>query len=379
MLRTIAGIGATLLLSTFALADTTLSYRSDGGCAGDFDRLELKAQWLRVDAGAGGASTGMIYDHAEKLAYFIDHRSRSFMQTELDEDAVDLQADIMKSLRTKMRHESGVDPFEIVKSICPGMGANSRDRQPGEPIDCGNGTTMGGAALGADGKPMSRDEMAAAMKGGRMPMDANTQQMMQKMMEQQLAKMSPEQRAQMQHMMAGNGGSMPGLVAPGTPDAPAGASAMPASAPQRIDRDAGEADVGGITCARREHLRGDEMLREDCYATAAGLHLGDAETRRIARFSKSLQAWSHSLVPEGLQTQADDRVLVRRVCYAAGHETAAPPSRSTMRRSPNRGSRCRPVTSRWSLAWVAREAKARIEARPVAAAQRQPLGFAGKR
>jgi hypothetical protein len=63
------------------------------------------------------------------------------------------------------------------------------------------------------------------------------------------------------------------------------------------------------------------MLREDCYAPATALHLGDVETRRLARFSKSLQTWSHSLVPEGLQTQTDDRVLVRRVCYAGGQES----------------------------------------------------------
>jgi hypothetical protein len=63
------------------------------------------------------------------------------------------------------------------------------------------------------------------------------------------------------------------------------------------------------------------MLREDCYAPASGLHLGDVETRRIARFSKSLQVWSQSLVPETMRKEADDRVLVRRVCYAGGHET----------------------------------------------------------
>ncbi len=215
MVKTIVGLCAGLFLATGALADTTLTYRSDGACRGDFDRVELKAQWLRVDAGANGESSSMIYDHAEKLAYFVDNRTHTFMQTELDEDAVDLQADIMKSMRTKIRHESGMDPFEMAKSICPGMAANGRDRQPGEPIDCGNGMTMGSAPTGADGKPMSRDEMAAAMKSGHMPMDAGTQQMMQKMMQEQLAKMPPDQRAQMQQMMVGSGGAMPGFVHPG--------------------------------------------------------------------------------------------------------------------------------------------------------------------
>ncbi len=324
----IAAIIASLLPAVLAcapaLADNTLAYRSEGGCAGDFDTVELKGQWLRVDSHGSGSGGSMIYDHAEKLAYFIDDRSRTYMQTELDEDAVDLQADIMKSLRIRMRKESGgIDPFEMVQSLCPGMAERARDRQPGEPIDCGSGMTMGGAPVGADGKPMTHEEMIAAAKNGQMPMDPGSQQMMQKMMEQQLAKMPPEQRAQMQKMMAG-GGATPGAMmtgpAGGGPGAP-GMNGAPPAAPQRVDRDAGETDVNGVTCTRREHLRGDQLVREDCYAAPTALHLGDIETRRVARFSKALQAWSRSLVPEGMQTQSDDRVLVRRVCYASGHET----------------------------------------------------------
>lgn len=316
-MRAIVAIAASLVASV-ASCDTTLTYRSDGDCHGDFDRFELKSTSLRVDG--GGANGSMIYDHAEKLAYFIDHRSRTFMQTELDEDAVDLQGDIMKSLRTRMRREGGgVDPFEMVQSLCPGLAnAGSRDRQPGEPVDCGNGVALGGND-GANGKPMSRDEMISATRGGRMPMDANAQQMMQKMMEQQMAKMTPEQRAQVQKMLAsGGGGSMPMMI--GAPPGASGA-ARAAPVPQRIDRDAGEIDVDGITCARREHLRGDEMLREDCYASAAALHLADVETRRIGHFTQSIRSWSRSFVPENMQGTADDRVLVRRICYAQGRES----------------------------------------------------------
>src|SRR5579871_2083990 len=58
-----------LFISIVALADTTLTYRSEGGCVGDFDRFELKSTSMRVDG--GGANGSMIYDHAEKLAYFI--------------------------------------------------------------------------------------------------------------------------------------------------------------------------------------------------------------------------------------------------------------------------------------------------------------------
>ena len=316
-MKTMIAMSCIALLSTNALADNTIAYRSSGGCAGDFERVELKSHWLRVDAGDAGNASSMIYDHAEKLAYFVDYQTHTFMQVEMDEDAIDLQSDIMKSLGTKMRKQGGVDPFEMAKSLCPGIGANNRDRQPGEAMDCGNGTMIGGAPIGADGKPMSSEEMAAAMKDGRMPgMDAASMEAMQKMMEQQLAKLPADQRAQMQSMMASGGGSM---SMPGMPAATATKAAAPP--PPRIDRDAGEIVVDGIACMRREHLRGEEMLREDCYATAATLHLGEVETRRMARFSKSLQEWSRSMMPAGMQSQADDRVLVRRVCYMAGRES----------------------------------------------------------
>jgi len=289
-------------LSASAIADTRISYRSEGGCAGDFDRVELKDHRFRADSHQGENDGSMIYDGAEKLAYFVDHRTRTFMQIEMDEDAIDLQSDVMKSLRTKMRKESGFDPFEMAKSLCPGLSAaNARDRTPDDPIDCGNGTTLGGA----DGKPMNRDAMASAMKDGRMPgVDAESLAQMQKLMQEQMASLPPEQQAEMQRMMGG-------AASPSQNRSPA---------PQRIDRDAGEAKVGDIVCTRREHLRGDEMLREDCYAPAAALALGDVETRRIARITKTMQDWSRSLAPDA-GSAADDRVLVRRVCYAGGHES----------------------------------------------------------
>jgi len=314
-MKTISMLACVLAaLPAIALADDTITYRSEGGCNGDFERIEMKSSFLRVDSGNGGHAGSMIYDHSEKLAYFIDHGSHSFMQTELDEDAIDLQGDIMKSLRTKMRKQGGIDPFDMAQSLCPDMASSAanRDRQPDEPIDCGNGMTVGGAGAAAN-----RDEMIAAMKNGQMPaMDANTQAMMQKMMEQQLARMPPEQRARVQQAMAQSGGSMTMLGMPGGNTAQA-----PPPKPERIDRDAGEADVGGITCMRREHLRAGELVREDCYSTAAGLHLGEVETRRIARFTQAMRAWSRTLVPDGMQAEPDDRVLVRRVCYAGGHES----------------------------------------------------------
>lgn len=306
---------AGFMLAGAACADDTLTYRSTGGCTGDFERIELKGLYLRVDG--GGASGGsMIYDHGEKLAYFIDNSSRTFLETDMDEDAVDLQSDITKSMRIRMRKEGGMDPYEIAQSLCPGAAASSRDRVADEPIDCGNGATLGGAMTGADGKPLSPEQMADAMqRGGGMTMTPEMQATMQKMMEQQLARMPAEQREPMQRAMAGSGG---GMAMPGLPQA--GATPRPAK-PERIDRDLDEVVVDGIACTRREHLRGGVIAGEDCLATPASLRLGEKETKRIARFSQSIRAWSQSLVPGEMQPKVDDRVLVRRICYAAGQES----------------------------------------------------------
>jgi hypothetical protein len=301
-----------VLFAVTAFADDTLTYRSVGGCAGDFDRIELKGLFLRVDSG-GAAGSSMIYDHGEKLAYFIDNNSRSFLETEMDEDAVDLQSDITKSMRIRMRKEGGMDPYEIAQSLCPGAGAASRDQVAGEPIDCGSGATLGGAMTGADGKPLSSEQMAEAMKrGGGVTIDPDMQAVMQKMMEQQLAQMAPEQREQMQRAIANGGGMMPGM-------AQAGAARQPK--PERIDRDVGSIDVDGIACTRREHLRGGVIAGEDCLASPSALHLGEKETKRIAHFGQSIRAWSQSLVPNEMRPKVDDRVLVRRICYAGGQET----------------------------------------------------------
>jgi len=297
-------------------ADTTLGYRGDAGCAGDFDQVRMKDSWLRMDTHQGSDSS-MIYDGAEKLVTFVDHGQRRFMQAELDEDAIDLQKDIMASLNTKMRRETGVDMFAMAKSLCPGMdGAAARDRLPDDAPACGNASTPGAAMIGADGRPMDRQQLEAAMKDGRMPAidPAGMQQMLQK----QMAAMPPEQQAQMQQLLAGAaGGSM----------LPTGKDSAPPRPLPRIDRDAGETRVGDITCLRRQHLRGEQMLREDCQAPVAALPFNPVEARRIARFSKAMHEWSRSFDAGETQEAVDDRVLIQRICYRDGHESG----RTTLR------------------------------------------------
>lgn len=290
------------LLPCCALADTTLTYRGDDGCAGDFDRLRMKDAWLRMDT-LEGSDSSMIYDGSEKLVTFADHAQHRFLQAEIDEDAIDLQKDIMESLRKKMRKGTGFDAFEMSRPLCPGLdAADPRDRLPDDPV-CGTGAAM----IGTDRKPVDSPQLAAAMKNGQMPaIDADSQKMMQQLLEKQMASMTPEQQAQMQQAL----GSM-------LPSRPGGA---PARVEPRIDRDAGEAHVGTIACARRQHLRGEQMLREDCYARIAALQLDPKEATRIARFSTAMQAWSATFESGETRRRVDDRALIQRTCYRDGRE-----------------------------------------------------------
>jgi hypothetical protein len=131
--------------------------------------------------------------------------------------------------------------------------------------------------------------------------------MMQEMLQKQMASMTPEQQAQMQQAL----GSM----------LPAQSKGAPIQPPPRIDRDAGETRVGDIGCQRRQHLRGEHMLREDCYAPVAALRLDPKESRRLARFSKAMQEWGRSFDPGEKSTAGDDRALIQRICYRDGTES----------------------------------------------------------
>jgi hypothetical protein len=304
------------LATTDAAADATLDYHSSGkGCRGDFDRVLLKDTWLRVDSNQGGHSGSFIYDGTEKLAIFLDHREHHFMQIEMDEDAVDFNADMMASLRKMMRNQAGFDPFDLAKSVCPGaFDAGQRDGAPDQPLNC----TPDPIAAGMHGKAADRRQRATTLDNSRMPaMSADNQRMMEQMLQKQMATLAPEQRAQMQRGLGQ--ADMSGVLG-----APKNAAA-PAPAPETV-RDSGETTVEGFACSRRLHVRGEQVVRDECFATTAALKLSDRETARLASVGKVMKSWSHSMLPmdaEGAPPQATsaDRVLVQRVCFAEGRET----------------------------------------------------------
>src|SRR3982751_44693 len=64
MRATRAALLVSCLLPCCGVADTTLTYRGEGGCAGDFERMQMKDAWLRMDT-RQDADSSMIYDGSE--------------------------------------------------------------------------------------------------------------------------------------------------------------------------------------------------------------------------------------------------------------------------------------------------------------------------
>ncbi len=136
-------------------------------------------------------------------------------------------------------------------------------------------------------------------------------QAMQQLMQQQMARMTPEQRERMQRGMAASGVAGYGAMA--------GAPALPES-----DRDLGAATIAGIACTRRQHLRGDEIVREECLTSLAGLKLAAADSARIARMAGVMARWRDSTMPGAFAARhgaALDNVVVERVCFAGATES----------------------------------------------------------
>lgn len=321
----------TLLLALSPLAaraDVTLEYTASGqACSADFERVQLKGPLLRSDGGRDGQRGAFIYDSSEKLAWFLDHTRANYLQVEVDEDAIDFQSDVMGSMHNMIKNQSGVDPFEVAKAICPqAFDRNAAGTRGGKPVDCGL------TPKNSDGKPMTREEMIAAARRGEMPGfgGGNQQEIAQRMM--QAMQSGAGAKTGTVPMQAGNGvAAMPGVMAV-TPQQFAqmrqGAAQGQPEPARDVDQETGQTDnVNGIACGVREHRSGEQVLRRDCMANLTDAGLSDVEAARIERSIKVMGQWAGSmrrlLGNDPSSAVAENKLLVQRVCYADGKQTGS--------------------------------------------------------
>lgn len=257
--------------SSLVHADVLLEYADAGNaCHGDFARVAMSGARMRVEPPPPGDDYAMVYDGAEKLAVTLDARNRSYVEIEMDADALDYQADVMSSTSTM-----------IEKKL---------------------------AAVTAMNRASANDVSASSDP----PMTAK----MQRLMEQSMRDMPKEQREQMQN-------ALQGMQVQGMP-------AMARSEPQ-IETTSEGRTIGGIACSVQRVMLDGELQREECVAAFDALGLQPAELARLRKSMRNFEALTDSmsklriagiskLPPNSAQPTS---IAIERRCYAQGRQTGS--------------------------------------------------------
>lgn len=90
---------------SIALADISLVYPQQPQCQSKLSAIQLSGSRMRMDSVMQGRSYTMLFDGMEDIITSLDHLNHSFHQTEVDEDALDYNADVMSSTGTFMNKQ----------------------------------------------------------------------------------------------------------------------------------------------------------------------------------------------------------------------------------------------------------------------------------
>lgn len=80
-----------------ALADISLVYPQQPQCQSKLSAIQLSGSRMRIDSVMQGRKYTMLFDGMEDIITSLDHSDHNFHQTEVDEDALDYNADVMSS------------------------------------------------------------------------------------------------------------------------------------------------------------------------------------------------------------------------------------------------------------------------------------------
>lgn len=96
---------ATLVFAGTAQAATRVTFESKGACPSEAESLTIDGSRFRSDTSVEGQGTSLLYDGAERLMITLMHDVRQYMQTEVDEDALDYQGDVADSTGNYMNKQ----------------------------------------------------------------------------------------------------------------------------------------------------------------------------------------------------------------------------------------------------------------------------------
>lgn len=262
--------------SCAAHADTILEYSGNtAGCHADFQRVAVQGSALRIDQAPPQQDFSFAYDGAEKTGVVLDRGHKQFFEMEFDDDAIDFQGDVMNATSNMV---------------------NKKTQQAQEQI----AQASGGRAqfnAGPNGMPQIDPKM------------------MESMMQQSMAQLNKEQRAQMEEAMK----NMRQYYAGAEQSEPV----TEASGERR--------EVNGVSCAVERVRQAGQLVREDCRAPLDGIGLDAADLKRLQRalgrllkFSDAVRGNLH-IAGVRMQRERPDmqHLLVERRCFERGEPSGA--------------------------------------------------------
>jgi hypothetical protein len=261
-----------------AQADFAMTYARDGACEMEPAAFYVRGAMLRIDSAGGSA----LYDGVEQFITYLDHASHTQFQLELDDDALDLQADIGTATGHRLdKHMARAQEM---------MDANRGQMQAA----CRQMQSQGMAC--PELPNMNIDSMMARQQQMMANMDP-------KMLEQ--AGLDAEAIAEQQQMMAQW-------------------QAQQQRAQATIVDTGRSEHIAGIDCTVREWRLGEEVLEQRCDAPWQALQLDAREQQALQRAVKRMQRWGSTMDPLMARFDAprnDDGAAgptLRKTCYQAG-------------------------------------------------------------
>ncbi len=97
MNKSTASIMFIMIAPTAAWADVSLTYPQQAKCQSKMSAIQIAGSRMRMDSPMQGQKFSMLFDGMEDMITSLDHTNRSFHQIEVDEDALDYNADVMSS------------------------------------------------------------------------------------------------------------------------------------------------------------------------------------------------------------------------------------------------------------------------------------------
>ena len=91
-----------LLFPSVALADVSLTYPQQAQCKSSMSLIQISGSRMRFDSVMENKKYSMLFDGLEDVITMLDHSGRQYHQTEVDEDALDYNKDVMSSTGTFM-------------------------------------------------------------------------------------------------------------------------------------------------------------------------------------------------------------------------------------------------------------------------------------